>query len=111
MVSSSSLPVLLALQFRLLHQYRRFLWMSGAAILVFRAEAAVLLGLCLLSDHVSCSFRTEVLNNVLVLLWLGGETGGCYRQVAATVVSLDRLHCVLNKSSQWGISYNSCCII
>ena len=46
------------------------------------------------SDHVSCSFRTEVLNNVLVLLGLGGETGGCYRQVAATVVSLDRLHCV-----------------
>ena len=39
------------------------------------------------SDHVSCSFRTEVLNNVLVLLGLGGETGGCYRQVADTVVS------------------------
>ena len=39
------------------------------------------------SDHVSCSFRTEVLNNVLVLLGLGGETGGCYRQVAAIVVS------------------------
>ena len=46
------------------------------------------------SDRVSCSFRKEVLNNVLVLLGLGGETGGCYRQVAATVVSLDRLHCV-----------------
>ena len=41
---------MLALRFRLLHQYRGFLWTSGAAILVFRTETAILLGLCLLID-------------------------------------------------------------
>ena len=44
-----------------------------------------------------------MLNNVLVLLGLGGETGGCYRQVADTLVSLDRLHCVWVTSGTYGV--------
>ena len=42
--------MLLALRCRLLHQYASFLWVSGAAVLVFRTEVAILLGLYLLTD-------------------------------------------------------------
>ena len=78
--SFSSSPALLAFRFWILQQHGRFIWVSGAAIILFRSELSILLGIILFLEI--GSYRLGVwrtMRHIIIAgaLWLSTSRNVC----------------------------------
>ncbi|XP_029637679.1 probable Dol-P-Man:Man(7)GlcNAc(2)-PP-Dol alpha-1,6-mannosyltransferase [Octopus sinensis] len=102
--------VLLALQSWLHGRHTSFLWFTGTAIIIFRSDVTMLLGIYLLMDLVTR--RLSLKNAVAIIIFAGGIILGAtvlidsffWQRWLWPEAEVFWFNTIKNKSSQWGTS-------
>ena len=103
-------PVLMALYFLMRNEISRFIWTSAFAILIFRSELAVFLGLFLLAEIFEGSkpiAKVFIQGFLALITWISLSTGidsFFWQETIWPEGMVFYFNVVLNKSSAWGVS-------